>query len=71
MYLVRYLPNVKMKAPIGHYSEEEALKILYSHMSDSAEIEAMVRKLYAKKNGDKSIIIDKKALNEMVESVQS
>ena len=71
MFLLRKLSGYKSKKHIGNYSEEEALKILYPHMSDSEEIEAMVRKLYAKKNGDKSIIIDKKALNEMVESVQS
>jgi len=71
MFLTRYLPRSKARDHRGHYSEAEALKILYSHMSESPEIEAMVRKLYAKKNGDKSIIIDKKALNEMLGKVQS
>ena len=71
MFLGRYLPGFKPRAHIGSYSEEEALKILYPHMSDSAEIEEMVRLLYAKKGGDKSVVIDKKALNRMVEKVQA
>lgn len=50
------------------YKESEALKILYAHISESKEIEEMVRKLYARKNGDKSVEIDKKALKEMLES---
>jgi len=70
MYLMRRIAGFKMRGQLKHYSEEEALKILYSHMSESEEIENMVRKLYAKKNGDKSIVIDKKRLNEMVEKVQ-
>ena len=70
MALVRYLPGLKMKTHVGNYSEAEALKILYPHMSESSEIEEMVRKLYAKKNGDKSVVIDKKTLNEIVEKVQ-
>jgi hypothetical protein len=36
-------------------------------MSEDPEVEAMVRKLYAKKNGDKSVIIDKKELRALVE----
>lgn len=63
MYLVQFMPTRKQKP----YKESEALKILYGHMSDAPEVEEMVRKLYAKKNGDKSVQIDKKALKEMVE----
>ncbi len=50
--------------------ESEALKILYPHIAESSKIEAMVRKLYAKKNADKSIVIDKKVLRELVEKVK-
>jgi len=71
MALVRYLPGFKMKTHTGSYSEAEALKILYPHMSESSEIEEMVRKLYAKKNGDKSIVIDKKVLKELLEKIQN
>ncbi len=49
------------------FKEDEALKILYPHMSDDAEVEAMVRRLYAKKRGERGIEIDKKALKAMVE----
>ncbi|MDQ7046300.1 MAG: BatD family protein [Sulfurovum sp.] len=64
--LVRWLPNFKGRTT-SPYKESEALKILYAHMSDDAEVEAMVRQLYAKKNGDKSVIIDKKLLKRLVE----
>ncbi len=63
MYLSRFIPQRKAKP----YKESEALKILYGHISESPDIEEMVGKLYAKKNGDTSIEIDKKALREMVE----
>ncbi len=63
MYLLRFIPQRKTKP----YKESQALKILYGHISESTEIEEMVRKLYAKKNGDTSIKIDKKALKAMVE----
>lgn len=66
MFLVKEL--VKLKGQKSNpYREDGALKILYGHMSEDPEIEAMVRKLYAKKNGDTSVQIDKKVLKEMVE----
>lgn len=64
--LLKWLPNPKRITPRS-YSEDEALKSLYGHMSEDSKIEEMVRKLYAKKNGDKSVKIDKKALKEMLE----
>jgi len=63
MYVIRFIPTKKNKP----YKESEALKILYGHMGEDVEIEEMVRKLYAKKNGDKSVEIDKKRLRELVE----
>jgi len=62
-YLLRFIPARKAKS----YKQSDALKILYGHMGEDPEIEEMVRKLYAKKNGDKSVQIDKKKLKEMVE----
>lgn len=59
MYLLRYLPSPGWKKSIRHYSESEALKILYPHINESPEIEEMVRKLYAKKAGDKNVKIDR------------
>jgi len=66
LYLLQLLPRFKGRRA-SPYKESEALKILYGHMSDDPDVEAMVRKLYARKNGDKSVMIDKKALRAMVE----
>ena len=66
MVVLRWLPGFK-RGTASPYKESEALKILYGHMSEDADIEEMVRKLYARKNGDKSVEIDKKVLKEMVE----
>ena len=63
MYLLQFLPKMFK----GSYKDSDALKILYGHISESKEVEEMVRKLYAKKNGDKSIVINKKVLKEMLE----
>ena len=62
-YLLRSLPGRKSKSS----KESEALTILYAHTGKDSEVEAMVRKLYARKNGDKSVEINKKRLKEMVE----
>jgi hypothetical protein len=67
MYLGRFIPKKLTKS----YNEEEALKLLYGHMNAGKDIEEMVRKLYAKKRGDKSVKIDKKALREMVGRLSS
>jgi len=66
MYALSLLPR-RAKRSASPYKEAEALKILYGHMSEDAQIEEMVRKLYARKNGDKEVQIDKKELKEMVE----
>lgn len=63
VYAFRFIPIGKVKP----YKENDALKILYAHMGEDVEVEEMVRKLYAKKNGDKSVQIDKKRLKKMVE----
>ena len=70
MVILKWLPKLKNRSA-SPYKESEALKILYAHMSEDAEVEAMVRKLYARKNGDKSVQIDKKVLKEMVEKVKN
>ncbi len=66
MFILRWFPGLKTGSK-NPYKESEALKILYAHMSEDTEIEEMVRKLYARKNGDKTVEIDKKVLKEMVE----
>lgn len=70
MYLLRFIPNI-FKRKEKPYRESEAIKILYPHISESSDIEKMVRKLYAKKNGDKSVSIDKKELKELIARVRS
>ena len=66
MYLVRFFPKL-FQSKEKSYRESDALKILYSHISEDKAVEEMVRKLYARKNGDKSVQIDKKELKAMVE----
>jgi len=70
LYLLQLFPKFKGRSA-SPYKESEALKILYAHINDDKEAEAMVRKLYAKKNGDKSVIIDKKELRALVEKYKS
>ncbi len=70
MYMLRFIPSIKWKRSSSSIKESEALKILYSHINESKEVEQMVRKLYAKKNGDKSVVIDKKELNEIIENIR-
>ena len=65
MYLGRFVPNI-FKVKEKPYKESEALKILYAHISEDKTVEEMVHRLYARKNGDKSVTIDKKELKEMV-----
>jgi hypothetical protein len=63
---VKLIPYLKYKRVANPLKDSEAIKILYPHTSDDAKVEEMVRKLYAKKGGDKSIVIDKKELKELV-----
>jgi len=67
MWLLTQLPWKRWFAKERFFAENDALTILYPHMGEDPEVEAMVRKLYAKKRGDKSVQIDKKVLKEMVE----
>jgi len=71
MSLFHYFPGFKMKTHFGTYSETEALKRLYPHMGRSEEVEEMVRQLYARKNGDKGIVIDQIKLKKLVKKYES
>ncbi len=66
-YLFKFIPSLKWKRTTKNVKESEALMLLYPHTNESKEAEEMVRKLYAKKNGDKSIKIDKVKLKELVD----
>jgi hypothetical protein len=70
MYLFQYFLSTTWKRKGSKINEAEALKILYAYINESQEIEDMVRKLYAKKNGNKNIIIDKTILQMLVEKYQ-
>ena len=71
MYLFQFIPALKWKKSTVSLQPEEALKKLYPHINESAEIEEMVRQLYAKKNGDKSIKIDKNRLRALLETLEN
>ena len=67
-YFFKYLPKVNLWRPKGKsFRGDEALKILYPKMGESREVEEMVRKLYAIKNGNRKMEIDKQQLKELVE----
>ncbi len=65
--VVKLLPALKWKRAVNPMRESEAIKILYPHTSDDPKVEEMVRKLYAKKGGDKSVLIDKSVLKTLVD----
>jgi len=65
--VMKILPKLSWSRRINPLKESEALKILYPHINDDPEVETMVRLLYAKRGGDKSVTIDKKALKALVE----
>ena len=65
--VVKLLPLLKWKRSVNPMRESEAIRILYPHTSDDPKVEEMVRKLYAKKGGDKRIVIDKAALKVLVD----
>ncbi len=68
MFLIlKFIPKMQIKERF--YKPDEALKILYPHINQSPQIEAMVRKLYAKKQGDKAVEIDKKELKALIEAI--
>ena len=48
------------------FNGHEALQILYPHIGESAEVEFMVRQLYAIKSGEKKVKLDKELLKALV-----
>ena len=66
MYLLHVFPKIWQRKG-KKVRESDALKILYAHVSEEKAIEDMVRKLYARKNGDKSVKINKNELKIMLE----
>ncbi len=71
--LLKYLPTLvlsKWRMKKFGFNYDEALQVLYPKMSQSPDVEAMVRQLYAIKQGDKSIQIDKEVLKAMLKHYQ-
>ena len=67
-YFFKHLPAILPWKRRGRtFRGDEALKILYPKMGESKEVEEMVRKLYAIKNGDRTIKVDKQQLKALVE----
>ena len=70
VWLFRYIPSSfwkKFKSSKLGFSGYEALQILYPHIGSDIEVEVVVRQLYAIKNGDKNVNLDRKSLKELVE----
>jgi len=61
---VLFFPRLLPKK--GNTEEKNPLQILYPHTNEDSEVEQMVRSLYAKKGGDKSVVIDKNKLKELI-----
>jgi len=70
LFLLQRFPKLIQRSP-RPFKESEALKLLYAHINEDKEAEAMVRKLYARKHGDKDVVIDKKELKALVEKYRS
>jgi len=60
------LYQTKWKRKKLGFDGHEALRVLYPNIGKSKEVEAMVRKLYAVKNGEKGINIDRMLLKKML-----
>ena len=67
--ILAYVSQRRNRKKGAHYSTKEALKILYPHTNHHKKVEAMVRKLYEKENGNHTISIDRKELDKMINEV--
>lgn len=66
LLLSKILPLLSWSSSKNPMKESQALKILYPHINHDPQAEEMVRKLYAKRGGDKSVVIDKVELKRLV-----
>lgn len=61
----KFAGRPRRRGPTGrHYKPQEALKILYPHINEDPEAEAMVRLLYRLENGE-TVELDRKALDRL------
>lgn len=70
LFINYILPKIKNSKKDNSYNEDTVFKLLYANIGKSAEIEKLVRDMYLKKAGDKSIIIDKKRVKEIVDKLR-
>jgi len=61
----------KWRKKVFSFNGDEALKILLPHIKESSEVEKMVRELYAVKNGEKNVKIDREVLKVLVNQYKS
>ena len=69
LFINYVLPKIK-SSKNNNYNENEIFKLLYANIGKSDEIEKLVRDMYAKKAGDKSVVIDKKRVKEIVDKLR-
>jgi hypothetical protein len=66
-YLFRFVFGIfRKKEKRESFDGHEALQILYPHIGEHADVEYMVRQLYAIKRGEKRVKLDKKLLKELL-----
>jgi len=70
LFINYILPKIKNSKKDNSYNEDVVFKLLYANIGKSAETEKLVRDMYLKKAGDKSIIIDKKRVKEIVDKLR-
>ncbi|KIM02520.1 MAG: hypothetical protein KU28_12270 [Sulfurovum sp. PC08-66] len=66
--LVPKLKNPKTNKRLSR--NDEIFKTLYANMDKDPRIEQIVRDLHAQKRGDKSVVIDKKLIQEIIKNLQ-
>jgi hypothetical protein len=64
-YILKSLGFGKKSKRLKHYSNEEALKILYPHINEDSEAERIVQLLYEAKRG-KKVAVDRKIIDKIV-----
>jgi len=70
LFVIYLIPKIKRMQVDKLFSDDEVFKTLYANMDKDPRIEKIVRNMHAKKQGDKSIVIDKKEIKEILEELK-
>ncbi|MEA2029633.1 MAG: BatD family protein [Campylobacterota bacterium] len=70
LFVIYLVPKIKSMQVDKLFNDDEVFKTLYANMDQDPRIEQIVRDLRAKKQGDKSVVIDKKEIKEILESIK-